>query len=418
MKFRYIKLFFLLTIFIISSCSKNETEQLFDNDPTVRINNKKNELKELLKSSADGWRVTYFTNEQTNGGYTFNFRFKDNNIVEMLSDFTGDGTVVESEYDVNIGATVNLVFTSGGLIHDIANNANEGDFEFLYQGQEGEDLIFKTNRSFKEIRFEKIVADDWVNFDLFKTNATRFGKSVFKMLKIKNETYELSFKESTRFARSNVANFGVGFTTTGLVISPAIVIDEQEVRNFEYDTTKQEFIAVNSSGVELASIKFSSAPPLPLTGYEDFNNYLEVQFFRNLSSTNFDLDTNSYLEFINKAISEIRNTTSGGFSNVELIGVWFRDLDKDTESTLIFNTNLGAVTFVINKEIVDDKVIFTKVSTNFAPFDPILKPFSDFLLDPEGFYVTNEGSGGRATIMSLVSVKDPSIKFGAWTRNF
>ena len=184
MKYIYKYTFILLPLvfFLISCEDNNDPEDIFEKDSTERLNEQEKELSELLQSSEYGWKMTYFTddprytnNDQQLGGWTFIFDFVDNSHVVMVSDFSNQTlTPNESEYNIKLGSTIKLSFSTKNYIHDLsdANNAPsssltgkgyKGDFEFLYYGQEGEDLIFRSNRFQIEIRFQKATAEDWEN---------------------------------------------------------------------------------------------------------------------------------------------------------------------------------------------------------------------------------------------------------------
>lgn len=401
MKFKYIKrnikVFFLLTILIVSSCSKNEAEPLFDNESATRIDNRINELRELLKSSPEGWRAVFFTDDTRFGGYTFNFRFKDDRVVEMISDFSGDGVSrVESEYDINLGATINLVFTSSGLIHDIANNTNEGDFEFLYYEQDGEDLIFRTNRLFKEVRFEKIGADDWTNFNLLDTNVNRLRNSVFKSLKVGSDVYPISYDNGTRFASTSLMNFGIGFTTTGLVISPAVDVGGEKVRNFDYDVTREEFVATDENGTELASIISPNTPGGVLTPYDFGNENGNLRVLRtNAGFLSRDISNDAFVTFFENWRTDFQNNNSGRF----ISRVYIRDIDETISYVDIWIEGPAGrdrarldCTFVITQDTLgNDIVTFTLDATSAANqdfgFALDLKPMTDFIFKSSGFYL-------------------------------
>ena len=57
------------------SCGVDETENLFDESPSVRIENIKNELRTLLLSQPEGFSAVYYTNEDSNKGYNLHIKF-------------------------------------------------------------------------------------------------------------------------------------------------------------------------------------------------------------------------------------------------------------------------------------------------------------------------------------------------------
>ena len=79
----------------------------------------------------------------------------------MASDFDTDTDIYKSQYEIQLGSTVSLVFTTKNRIHLLSDSNNSsyyslegkgylGDFQFLYYGQENGEIVFKTNRTVKE----------------------------------------------------------------------------------------------------------------------------------------------------------------------------------------------------------------------------------------------------------------------------
>ncbi|WP_163401183.1 DUF4302 domain-containing protein [Flavobacterium fluviatile] len=283
--FKYLMLGFVALS--LGSCSNNtDAEQLFDQTPTERLNAQKKELNDLLFTSEYGWKAVYFTDDTQLGGYTHLFKFLPGNKVEMASDFDSDTKTYTSDYDVVLGSTVSLLFDTYNRIHLLSDSNSYpttalrgkgylGDFQFLYYGQENGDIIFKSNRLVREVRFVKATAEDWA--DLSKNLITQqnlIGSSarpLFRSLDVNDGSkvmkYDFSFNVATRYVlapsidagSSEVLSFGVGYTPTGIVISPAIEVAGQKLTTFLYNDTDGSFTATGTGGVT-ASIKYSNSP--------------------------------------------------------------------------------------------------------------------------------------------------------------
>ncbi|QTE24105.1 DUF4302 domain-containing protein [Polaribacter cellanae] len=228
---------FNLCIIAFSSCQQTETKELFDQSATKRFNAKEKELSSLLTSAENGWHATYFTDDSSLGGYTFLFKFKKDGKVSTASDLTSDTSVKESEYDINIGTTVQLSFTTRGPIHKLSDSNNgpfkgqgyRGAFDFSYYGKDGEDLLFRDVKAFKEIRFKKATANDWTDI---RKNATIRNLITGQSLayEVNKEVNFFSYNNIRRFATNKNSkvkktNFGIGFSSTGILISPSVVAD-------------------------------------------------------------------------------------------------------------------------------------------------------------------------------------------------
>jgi Domain of unknown function (DUF4302) len=282
--------YILTTIIAIqfASCTKEKgAEPFFNLTPTERENFKKKELSDALKSSQYGWKLVYFTDNTQMGGFTHLFKFKDDKNVEMASDFDNESIkVAQSEYDIQLGNTVALVFTTKNSIHLLSDSANaptadlvgqgyKGDFQFLYYGQENDEIVFKTSKENRELRFVKATENDWK--DLPKNRAmveNVIGAStrpLFRLLEIKqgtnSEIFDFTYGSDARFATGSAValgssggfGLGVAYTPTGIIVSPSIVIGNQSLTSFTYDATTGNFVATGKDGLT-ASIKYSSKP--------------------------------------------------------------------------------------------------------------------------------------------------------------
>jgi hypothetical protein len=289
MKIKYIYKF-LFAAFLalqLSSCDNNtDADPKFDKTPTERLNAQKTELNDALLSSEFGWKTVYFTDNTILGGYTHLFKFAADGTVQMASDFDDDTAVYKSEYQVQLGSTVSLTFTTKNRIHLLSDSDNYpiaalrakgylGDFQFLYYGQENGQIIFKANRNGTEIRFVKATAQDWVdlpkNIDMIDNVIGDDTRPLFRLLETNDGTakhqFDFSFSDVTRYAEANSIetgysvsyNMGVGYTPTGIVVSPAVEVAGQKLTNFVYNDVDGSFTATGTNGVS-AVIKYSSKP--------------------------------------------------------------------------------------------------------------------------------------------------------------
>ncbi|MFV0248743.1 MAG: DUF4302 domain-containing protein [Tenacibaculum sp.] len=416
-KINKIHLFFVFALLLLS-CNKSETEQIFEDSSTVRKEKREQELRNLLLSSEQGWKVTYFTDNTQLGGFAFLFKFIDDTQVEMATDFNNGYTKMQSEYDILYSSTTKLSFSTKNYIHDLSDSANppdsgltgrgyKGDFEFLYYGAEGDDIIFRTNRDFIELRFSKATENDWSDFhkhELIKANIDgQVGKSVFRILKIDNKLYNFSYDTRRRFATNNAAskdnlNFGIGLTPTGIIIEPAIDIDNSKINEFTYDSSEDKFIAKLEDGSEIASIFYDSSPAFPYTGYQDINS--QSLLYNELSDQ--VTETNEAFRIF---LEDYRNSLSPyGISNdpnepIRFAGIQLNDLLKPLSFLKIvvtFNNNPinNGFWFDFKKSVVDNKLVFSPTGkTNASPeIKELVKPLTDIIFDPKGHHVRSAGT--------------------------
>ena len=282
--FKFLIIAFLATQ--LGACDKNEAEQKFDKTPTERINAQKKELNDVLLSSEYGWKAVYYTDNTQLGGFTHLFKFSADGKVAMASDFDSDTNIYNSDYSIEIGSTVSLLFSTKNRIHLLSDSNNyptaglkgkgyKGGFQFLYYGQENGEIIFKTNRSFQELRFVKATAEDWTDLELNTEMAQNVigsdKRPLFRLLEINDGTdihkLDFNYASNTRFATANSVengynisyNMGVAFTKTGITVSPAVVVNDQKLTEFIYDDSTGSFTATGTNGVS-AAIKYSDKP--------------------------------------------------------------------------------------------------------------------------------------------------------------
>lgn len=411
----------VLAISLLGSCaSDTDAEQLFDKTPVERLNAQKSELNTALLASEYGWKAVYFTDDTQLGGYTHLFKFSEGGKVQMASDFDDDTAVYNSDYSVVLGSTVSLVFDTYNRIHLLSDSDSYpttalrgkgylGDFQFLYYGQENGDILFRSNRLVREVRFVKATAQDWT--DLSKnldTEANLVGgidSPLFKMLEINDgssvKKYDFSFSSVTRFSTSKsidagsseVISRGIGYTPTGIIVSPAIVVGGQFLTSFVYNPTDLTFTATGTNGVS-ASIKYSNAP-LVLT-----NDYKVTLPAAGAPSTAFGYiaanlataPTNSPLAL--KLLNEI-NAALPATQKVNRVQFTFYN---NGTADIMYSFTGGKATFYHRVTVTEDavnKTIILKHSlwhngTSVIAAQALVKNIDDKLLDPKGLYVKKE----------------------------
>jgi len=407
----YLKGMVMMTVLVglLSSCNQEvEVDALFADSAAVRIDKKETELRSLLKSSPEGWKTTYFTDNELLGGYTFIFDFEDDKNVKMASDFDADTAPSTSEYDIIIGSTIKLSFSTKNSIHKLSDSNNfpdadlrgkgyKGDFEFLYYGQDGDDLVFKSNRDLIEVRFTKAEAKDWTELDTRRSMIPIIdgdpSKSVFRKLTVGDKSYNFNYNSARRFIKARNltldsdtdVSFGVGFTATGLSINPALNVNGKIVDELIYDADKDGFFAMDGATI-LSSVTYATEPVTPLLGYKKIGVRGTLRYNERASSSS----SAAFLNFL----TEFR--TSLGTQGITFDRIYLRDLKKDTSYLQLYITVGGTayrLWFDFTYEKKDDKFFMTMTGDTNAPasFQQIFKPITDILFTTVGHYVEDAG---------------------------
>ncbi|WP_075340503.1 DUF4302 domain-containing protein [Tenacibaculum agarivorans] len=263
----------IFSLLIVGCEDNNDPELLFDDTPAVRIQKDIDELRNTLKSSPDGWKINYFTGvDRGLGGFTFLFNFLNNKEVIMDSDFGNPDINRRSLYDITLGSTVKLTFTTRNVLHELSDGANfpnndfigqgyRGDFEFLLVSYEGDDIIFKSNRNRSNIiRFTRATADDWTNLDTHQTIMDVLANSGGSLgYDNAGNVSKFNFDSATRYATNTdgtAPDFGIAYTPTGIIISPAVEVNGIEYSEFTMSADETKF--TSSDG--LFSIEIIKAP--------------------------------------------------------------------------------------------------------------------------------------------------------------
>ena len=414
---------FLFAAFLalqLSSCDNNtDADPKFDKTPTERLNAQKTELNDALLSSEFGWKAVYFTDNTILGGYTHLFKFAADGTVQMASDFDDDTAVYKSEYQVQLGSTVSLTFTTKNRIHLLSESDNYpiaalrakgylGDFQFLYYGQENGQIIFKANRNGAEIRFVKATAQDWTdlpkNIDMIDNVIGDDTRPLFRLLETNDGTakhqFDFSFSDVTRYAEANSIetgysvsyNMGVGYTPTGIVVSPAVEVAGQKLTNFVYNDVDGSFTATGTNGVT-AIIKYSNKP-LILT--DDYKVMLQAPQtgFAYIHANLATAPSNSSL--FNSLIAEIHASLP---STQKVNRIQFTFNDAAGESYISYTFTGGKTTiyhnFTVQQDAVNKKLILVpgtwQANTGAVIAQPaLLKKVDTELMNPSGLYIKKE----------------------------
>lgn len=286
----------LLASLALTSCQKNEPEDLFGKNASQRFEDKQAELRHELTSAPNGWRLTYFTNTEYFGGYNVLMKFTNDGLVQMSSDINlenGTSSVTTSQYQILLGQGTMLSFVSKNHLHILADsNKGErgkgfyGEFEFLYYGKEGDKLKFKTQRSATEqfIYFEKATPEEWANIGDKWSNFVDIMKDRFHYVvevtgpegtenySIGSSRYRKVGFTSLDDPRKEVITAGASLLEDGLVFKPAVTFQGKEFTKLTKDTSTTPPSYKATNGGVTVKLYYRVNPPDSFFGndYKDF----------------------------------------------------------------------------------------------------------------------------------------------------
>ncbi len=175
--------YFALLFLAFGSLVSCEQENAFDQSPKVRYQSSVQELKALLTSAPNGWKMTYFSRCDSMlfssvkktignfeyrrrlgyGGHFFLLKFKPSGQVSVLAEYNGKDLKdsLQSTYSITQTTSTTLSFDSYTYLHDLVNESFRGASNFVYQGQDMKgNLLFRTttysNQGHEYIRLERV----------------------------------------------------------------------------------------------------------------------------------------------------------------------------------------------------------------------------------------------------------------------
>ncbi|ABQ05912.1 DUF4302 domain-containing protein [Flavobacterium johnsoniae] len=420
MKIKHIYKFLLvgLVAVIMGACTSTEADPKFDESPIERLNARKKELNDLLLSSADGWKAVYYTDSTQLGAWTHLFKFLPDGKVDMASDFDDDTDIHRSQYDIQLGSAVSLVFTTANRIHLLSESDNYptpalvgkghlGDFQFFYYGQENGEIIFRTNRSFQELRFKKATAKDWDdlhdNTPVIEAITGEITSPLFRLLEINDgaavQNYDLDYNPDARFGvaaslvpgSNDLINMSFAFTPAGAVVEPPVEVKGQKLTNFSYNSTDDTFVSTGTGGVK-ATIKYTTVPPVITDDYKKgidgqpqfVISYIAANLYSAPTTSNYFrsliLKANAALP-ANQSIARIQIYFNSAFGNY--IEYRFNGGRPSVYHNFTTTPNNTAKTLVFNHDSWDN-------GSAIIPAPAFLKDLDAEFFTPAGMYIKKE----------------------------
>ncbi|MBT1689120.1 DUF4302 domain-containing protein [Dawidia soli] len=444
-----------LVMLAVAACQDNKVEEVFDKPASERSLENITSLRELLKSSEHGWTASYKPSRTETGYYQFVFRFLEDSVVEMASDFSQeDLTLRQSNYDVIQGSTTKLSFSTFSALHKLsdsnfspipgdAGSGLKGDFEFLYYGtNDGGDLIFRTNRTQDTVLFKRATPTALADLTAAYDNIGRItgGRSVYRALEeskngvVARSAFDFPYDGRVISIRSvieteeNGAAFGdeyitgYGFTRNGIFVdsvrlSNGSVVERPE---FVYNEDEARFETTLADGTLLA-IGDIDGPILPVDGQTVL---LDPTLTADVFFSFGDPDIGS---LTTPAFEELYYNTAVQVGMTASFTLWIQLPFGGTNIDYFAFGGTGSVANGTIRQLLtfEDKGDRLVIHRNgFRDANSVPKPeveeaynaLLDVLTDPEGFYVENLGRATRYTnlVFTFTSVKDPSIRFGVY----
>ena len=276
---------YILLAFIclgLQACLFQE-DDLFEKSSANRASENVAELQELLVNVPNGWKMEYYPGaDYSMGGITLLCRFDGNNVTlmsEVGSVKTASGKEASSLYKVTSEESTVLTFDSfNEFIHCFSEpimgmNTNlEGDYEFVYMGQEDNKVILQGRRYHNTMVMTPLTQGvNWKDYigQLNLIEREAFLKTYSLMVggqKVGNAV-RTSHLFSLTVEGQTSSSVPFIYTPEGIRFKDEITIQGKTVQNFVWN---KEDMTFTSSDEEAADVVLKAYYPQDYTPYEDY----------------------------------------------------------------------------------------------------------------------------------------------------
>ena len=403
--------FIIFMIFI--SCNKNEIENIFNETAEQRNLKLIETTKKDLIDNKDGWLTTYiFDNQKEVIVLKINFYEGDSSKIEVISvnsDIvitTPEMIKTTSTYTLRFSQQIDLIFDTYSLFSHLVEKGKQADFR--WQLEEHKDGIYNfvsrtaSDQGISYLELEKFTDKNketaLKSFEVLNALSTATSQDFyFRTLDVSigtnTDKYNYSYVGGKMsFIKQNF-KLETGISVKGNIITldSSLVIEEKEIKEFEYNESDGSIKIINVDGVT-GSIGFLNAPALGWAS-EDATEAIK---------SSGQIDFRPYLDNAFQNSNTLAQNTTGGVINaLETLGDKGMKIDRITTqrngsiSIRIADYNIGKyVNYVYNirEEIKDNKIYFTEIDKNNrqhpdASVSIILEPLAQMFLNPKGLYI-------------------------------
>ncbi|KWR54828.1 DUF4302 domain-containing protein [Bacteroides stercoris] len=277
---KYILLAF--TCLGLQACLFQE-DDIFEKSSANRAAENVAELQELLVNVPNGWKMEYYPGtDYSMGGITLLCRFDGNNVTlmsEVGSVKTASGKEASSLYKVTSEESTVLTFDSfNEFIHCFSEpimgmNTNlEGDYEFVYMGQEDNKIILQGRRYHNTMVMTPLTQGvNWKDYigqlnliereAFLKTYSLMVGGQEVGNAVRTSHLFSLTVEGQTSSSVPFI------YTPEGIRFKDEITIQGKTVQNFVWN---KEDMTFTSSDEETADVVLKAYYPQDYTPYEDY----------------------------------------------------------------------------------------------------------------------------------------------------
>lgn len=373
---RYNKFFgFAVSLILLTLLACSHDDDIFDETPQERKNAQLSKLDTLLSANSP-FKGAYFPKDDEYGGSVIFFDFDGEEKVRMSSGFDEDTDIAESFYEIKYNSSVELNFSTFNHITKLADNdlpglrgtGFEGTNNFIFLGgDDAEGVLLKDPRNNSTFALEPISEEEFktaeekseMAFENRQHLTSPIG-SVFQQLIVKSNdetrNFDLNFENNKLHASpeergedgsiKEQLDFGVAFTANGLTVSPAIGIDNDSIKDFDYDEGNDNFVAALDDGTEV--ILGSSDEPAFIP--DDYKDYVESELhvaYRPVLNGDNELTSEGFKEMLEQVENNLNNSGLT-FNDFQFNFAFKHNEERGYDSVLFVNSDLANEEFHAN----------------------------------------------------------------------
>lgn len=432
---------------VLSGCSKNEDDGVFEENPDERIEAKLLNYKDQLVSSEQGWKVRFFPDNSRAGGWTFVMNFNDDNTVEMIGDVASNPEIEKGIYELLKSQGPVLNFGSFLPITRLVNPTSSypqsryGSNEFIFTDDDFTGIIeMISKRNGASFDLEPASEQDWSEVRMHEEISENLAgtaesvPSVYRYFSVSdgNDSIvsSLEYDSYLRFMTLKTQGtdvvesrgHGIAFTPDSIILNPAVVFKGEEIDRMLYVPETKEFVG-RSGNVE-ARIYYNNKPAFPDDSYLVPSNGGYAYVVSSSSFLNSDLDLYTTDPFRQLFLETNANFSPYGLGLASIqLHFNISTPGSPDNNRLIFQLTDGVnsyyVQYLVDLDRRDNKlyliengnVLYSVEGLSFFTRE-FFEPIIDFYTDPQGLYVDNPGNflNYSNDAYTFVSASKPNVR--------
>lgn len=260
--------FILLLLVMISSCTDNEVDPLFNQTVNERTDALKAEYANILTAAENGW-IGYYSPNSDFGVYTMLMDFDEDGSVKINSDYSAGSEDNTITYRLDKTLKIELVLESFAVFHkifEINDNNNGGEFVFNILSATEDEVVLESKLDFGEditiFTLRKAVPEDADFEAIYASEAllagTPLDSGIRNILLNGEEIGTFAFNPSDRTATVTYLNEDLEEVSetvrlviirSGFIFFDPITINGAILNTFNYNDLNEEYVDTENSNL-------------------------------------------------------------------------------------------------------------------------------------------------------------------------